>query len=299
MKISGPLTANSDQFHSRWLDGDASCLGKTVSEKDLSNFVEHLELFHAHKDVFIGPGGGRRGKGGVVMDHFRIPKLHARAHIPDHIRDAGAMQNFSAEIIERMHITTIKEPWTRTNRREVEDQIINALNRQEAVSTFEAYQVWLGNVSNEDINIQTNDPEEHTETSHHRLSKNPRLVRQRIVQVAKEYGLPDLESKLAYFIATSNGWDEKDAHAQALPQDWYYIDVWQKSTVRLPNVHGLKKEPTAPLIARPPTAKGPAMYSPAFFDQNPDSVEPQDGLVGESIFPTTIWNMPAYRTCRT
>ncbi|KAH7097033.1 hypothetical protein BKA62DRAFT_590873, partial [Auriculariales sp. MPI-PUGE-AT-0066] len=113
-----------------------------ISEQDLDFLNIYNSIYHENKSIFIHPKlGGRKGKNGM-MNHFRIPKLHARHHIPDNIRDCGASRNFSAQVTERYHIDIVKDAYAATNRRDVAPQMVRWLNRQERVLQFDAYLNW-------------------------------------------------------------------------------------------------------------------------------------------------------------
>ncbi|EJD47098.1 hypothetical protein AURDEDRAFT_38423, partial [Auricularia subglabra TFB-10046 SS5] len=125
------------------LDYIYSASWSRISETDLTTALDdNNDIFHANKNIFIEPGGGRVGKGGVLMTHFRIPKLHARHHFPQNIRDIGALLNCSAEITERYHIEIVKLAYLASNRKDVAIQLIHWLNRQEKVYQFDAYLAW-------------------------------------------------------------------------------------------------------------------------------------------------------------
>ncbi|KAF8575116.1 hypothetical protein K439DRAFT_1649642 [Ramaria rubella] len=88
---------------------------KHLTEADLDCLKEYDEIYDENHEAFRGD------------DHWAIPKKHARKHYPDHIRWAGATNNYSTEISERCHIDMVKMAYEHTNWKEYIPQIITYL----------------------------------------------------------------------------------------------------------------------------------------------------------------------------
>lgn len=111
------------------------------SEETLECAQRDLKAFWATIHVFISIGA-RVGESGDVINHFRIPKLHALWHYLENIRDLGTPDNYSTEICESLHIPFCKKAYKATNRKEYDEQIITYLIRMEALQTYTAYLSW-------------------------------------------------------------------------------------------------------------------------------------------------------------
>ncbi|KAG6906603.1 hypothetical protein DXG01_012984 [Tephrocybe rancida] len=93
-----------------------------------------LSEFHDNKQAIVD-AGGRRGKKGII-NHFRIPKLEM-LHII--IRSAcllGAPYQWTSDITERCHITHVKTPYRRSNRRNFHEQCARFMDRVEKLNLF-------------------------------------------------------------------------------------------------------------------------------------------------------------------
>ena len=111
------------------------------SEKTLNLMKSDLNSFWASVHVFIDIGA-RVGESGDIIDHFRIPKLHALLHYVENIRDLGTADNYSTEICESLHIPYCKKAYKATNRKEYDEQIIQYLVRMEALRSYTGYLAW-------------------------------------------------------------------------------------------------------------------------------------------------------------
>jgi hypothetical protein len=264
-----------------------------ISELDLAHLEEYNQEFHDNKHIFIDPRiGGRRGKHGV-MTHFNIPKLHARHHIPDNIRDCGASRNFSAQITERYHIDIVKDAYAATNRRDVTEQMVRWLNRQERILQFDSYLHWelsQNNLLPQSSFATQSDSENEEElispvpqrgnrtagkdgTSPHQLTKQPSLRRMSIAEISATFQIPELYMTLCKYVGVTN-----------LPTKWQEIDVWYKTRVRLPELSGDERKLRETILARPGTGHALADKLPrfhtVFVDRDPSSNTIQDGLEG-------------------
>ena len=106
-----------------------------LSENDIARMKKMLVHFHAYKTVFIKNGSRN-------PPHFHIPKLHALPHLMDDTRRSGTPDNFSTETPESLHIENCKDPWRASNRRDVDEQILNFLTIREKISLRASYESW-------------------------------------------------------------------------------------------------------------------------------------------------------------
>jgi len=65
--------------------------------------------------------------------HFNLVKMHLLSHFSDHIRQFGNIQMYSTEFGELAHKEQIKERWRRSNKNDVERQIVHTYGRQHAI----------------------------------------------------------------------------------------------------------------------------------------------------------------------
>ncbi|KAJ7882102.1 hypothetical protein B0H13DRAFT_1515787, partial [Mycena leptocephala] len=93
-----------------------------------------LDTFHAHKKIFIEPGG--------CKEYFNIPKIHALDHCEPLIRLFGSTDGFNTESPERLHIDYAKNAYRASNRKVYINQMTKWLTRQEAVTQFCHYLEW-------------------------------------------------------------------------------------------------------------------------------------------------------------
>ncbi|QRV74372.1 beige protein [Ceratobasidium sp. AG-Ba] len=110
------------------------------TEHTLQAFLAAYDEFHRLKDVWI-KNEARRGEK-TIMTHFNIPKLHAGRHILEQIRAKGAADNFSTEVIEHMHMDTVKEAYPATNKKDWEKQTLRWLTRGEKLAECRLFHAW-------------------------------------------------------------------------------------------------------------------------------------------------------------
>ena len=106
-----------------------------ISEEDIACMQDAILRFHDYKGVFIDNGSRD-------PPNFQIPKLHALPHLIDDTRRSGAPDNFSTETPESLHIESCKEPWRASNKREVDEQILNYLTIKEKISLRASFEAW-------------------------------------------------------------------------------------------------------------------------------------------------------------
>ncbi|KAI0685867.1 hypothetical protein BC835DRAFT_1408700 [Cytidiella melzeri] len=112
----------------------ASC--ESHSSHTLDSLRATLSTFHAYKDIFIRLGARN-------PEHFNIPKIHALQHYARTIRMLGSADGYSTEAPERLHIDYAKDAYQASNKRDYVIQMVNWLQRQEAVYFFDSYLKWV------------------------------------------------------------------------------------------------------------------------------------------------------------
>lgn len=97
--------------------------------------------FDTAKEIWI-KNRSRQGEKGLVIPHFEIPKLHITRHIAQQLHWKGTTDNYLTEVIEHMHIDTLKDVYQATNRKEWKRQTVCYLVRYEKLVDFSLYQKW-------------------------------------------------------------------------------------------------------------------------------------------------------------
>ncbi|TBU21231.1 hypothetical protein BD311DRAFT_678982 [Dichomitus squalens] len=103
------------------------------TDDSLARMDASWAAFHQHKHAFVREG---------VRDHFNIPKLHSALHYALSIRRLGTTDGYNTEHSERLHIDYAKRGYAASNKRSYIRQMAVWLNRQEAVSRFQAFLDW-------------------------------------------------------------------------------------------------------------------------------------------------------------
>jgi len=65
--------------------------------------------------------------------HFNFVKMHLLSHFSDHIRQFGNIPMYSTEFGELAHKEQIKDGWRRSNKNDVERQMLHSYGRQHAI----------------------------------------------------------------------------------------------------------------------------------------------------------------------
>lgn len=68
---------------------------------------------------------------------WKFPKIHAISHYKEDIMRSGVTENYSAEMWEMLHKVVMKKPWLRTNRKNVEDQMMNVVDEMNVLSSLD------------------------------------------------------------------------------------------------------------------------------------------------------------------
>ncbi|KAF8600812.1 hypothetical protein BDV93DRAFT_403785, partial [Ceratobasidium sp. AG-I] len=106
----------------------------------LAMFDDAYNRFHQYKDVWL-KNGARQGEKVVVAD-INIPKLHTVRHLAEQVRAKGTANNYSTEVVEHLHIDTLKEPYKATNRKDWKRQTIRYLVRRDKLVDFSLWLNW-------------------------------------------------------------------------------------------------------------------------------------------------------------
>lgn len=149
-KVHLPVVANAPIPHSReitlatraLLDFIFLAQLRSQTDKTLAAFEDAYAEFHQYKDVWI-KNGAQQGKKGAVIPHFHIPKLHTARHLAEQVRAKGTSDNYSTEVVEHLHIETLKEPYKATNRKEWKRQTVRYLIRRDKLVDFSLWQDWV------------------------------------------------------------------------------------------------------------------------------------------------------------
>jgi hypothetical protein len=105
-----------------------------ISEETCSSIDDSLQEFHSHKQAILD-AGARRGK--KLIHNWYIPKLEFFQSVATNIRENGVAIQWSADITEHAHITTVKDPARSGNNQNYEPQICRYLDRLDKLRQFD------------------------------------------------------------------------------------------------------------------------------------------------------------------
>lgn len=111
-------------------------------DKTLAVFQRAYADFHQYKDIWI-KNGARQGEKGNVIPHFEIPKLHTPHHLVEQVFAKGTTDNYSTEVVEHLHIDTLKEPFKATNRKDWKRQTVRYLCRRDKLVDLALFLDWI------------------------------------------------------------------------------------------------------------------------------------------------------------
>lgn len=104
----------------------------------IGSMTDALDEFHKHKHHIL-EANARTGKSGP-MDHFNIPKLELFHSFGRSIEHLGAIMQYTADVSERLLITTCKHSFKHTNHKAFwDEQCAHNLDRQERIRLFDLY----------------------------------------------------------------------------------------------------------------------------------------------------------------
>ena len=107
-----------------------------ISERICGKIEAALKTFHDNKHAIL-EAGARTGKGNHPIDNWHIPKLELLQSAVAHIRDNGALIQWSADVTEHAHIEVVKDPVKAGNNQKHEEQICRTLDRRDKCQRFD------------------------------------------------------------------------------------------------------------------------------------------------------------------
>lgn len=125
-------------------------------DEHLFSLQQALREFHTLKSA-IQAAGGRRGKKGVIA-HWNIPKLELMNSVSESVKFMGSPYQWTSDITERCHITHVKEPYRKSNKRNFHEQCCRFMDRVEKCRIFHLYTIVkeLGPSLTNEIAIEAN-----------------------------------------------------------------------------------------------------------------------------------------------
>lgn len=141
-----------------------------IDEGVLSQMDDALKTFHEEKWAIL-EAEARMGKAGPI-EHWHIPKLEFLQSVVPSIRASGVPLQWSADVTERAHIPLIKQPASRSNNQNHEQQICRNLDRRDKVAQFELATAMVK--AGVDLGFSNSDPDESDEEDSD--EEGPRLV---------------------------------------------------------------------------------------------------------------------------
>ncbi|KAG5634584.1 hypothetical protein H0H81_001452, partial [Sphagnurus paluster] len=73
-----------------------------LTEASIKELENAIRRFYKHREIFKITG---------VRSGFDLPRQHALAHYPDHIRQFSTPNGLCSSITKSRHITAVKKPW--------------------------------------------------------------------------------------------------------------------------------------------------------------------------------------------
>ena len=98
--------------------------------EDLANMTATLQRFHQLRSIFEEVG--------VRPDGFSLPRQHALVHYVRAIQLFGSPNGLCSSITESKHITAVKRPWRRSNRKAPLGQMLQTLTRLSKLAAIRA-----------------------------------------------------------------------------------------------------------------------------------------------------------------
>jgi hypothetical protein len=138
--VVGDLTPEQAQLMSSVIDFIFRAHSASMTDTDLDEMDAALDTFHQLKEVMVTKGFYESSK-----RFDRIPKLHMMGHYSHSIRELGTPDGYNSEAPEHLHIECAKEPWRASNKVNPMLQMIQYLQRLEALRIHRLYMdEWLG-----------------------------------------------------------------------------------------------------------------------------------------------------------
>ncbi|KAI6154263.1 hypothetical protein BKA82DRAFT_4327700 [Pisolithus tinctorius] len=101
------------------------------TDSSIASMTAALQAFHATKHAILDGS----------MDNFNIPKLELMHTFACHIKENGALIQYTADVTEWLLITHCKTPFEQTNQwsNTFIDQVVELLNHEETIQSFDLY----------------------------------------------------------------------------------------------------------------------------------------------------------------
>ncbi|KAI9001505.1 hypothetical protein BD414DRAFT_406373 [Trametes punicea] len=253
--------------------------------------------FHQHKHAFVREG---------VRDRFNIPKLHSALHYALSIRKLGTTDGYNTEHSERLHIDYAKQGYAASNKRAYIQQMAIWLNRQEAVSQFQAFLDWArpapGSCARDDPFDTRKDCDGDVEmeeeeaaaamgdgTAQYVVAKNPGMRGVTVRQLIRDFGCTDFVRALEEYLR-----DASRRRSGELPVAARFVHsstrfaLYKRITVFLPPMRQVSRLPMKDVIrampaqsSRPLRPAVPPHFDTVLVREHPraaDSTNPLEGL---------------------
>ncbi|RHZ76078.1 hypothetical protein Glove_206g5 [Diversispora epigaea] len=111
------------EVYVKWNEMYLLSRSEKFKESDLENFQKAINDW---ADLFI------KLFQNISNSHLKFPKLHSWiCHIVDTIREYGAINGYTTETYESLHKTYVKIPYRLSNKKEVEKQIMENVNKKQ------------------------------------------------------------------------------------------------------------------------------------------------------------------------
>jgi hypothetical protein len=231
---------------------------RSHSDETIGYLHQYLNEFHETKEVFIETGV-RRGKGRVIIPHFKIPKMAIFRTFEWHIPQLGSSTQFTTEITETNHQPFAKEAFRATNKVNPGSQMCRYLDRKDRLRHAQELHSWLiekmeeqrmaANLSlvspgfrNDFRRVFFPVPDEEVPLSPRKNDRNVRLWlaptpnkhKTSLEQVAREYQLPSLLVDIDRYLRSLDS--QPGDRARNGRADVLYVDVWERLRIRVPDI---------------------------------------------------------------
>lgn len=127
--IAGHVPAPMVRAISAFLEFSYLVRRSHIDSKTLQQIDAAITQYLQERQVFLDVG---------VRTTFKLPRHHSIVHYKTLIQQFGAPNGLCLSITENRHITTVKEPWHRSNRNEALGQILLTNQRLDKLSVSRA-----------------------------------------------------------------------------------------------------------------------------------------------------------------
>lgn len=127
--IAGHVPAPMVRAISAFLEFSYLVRRSHIDSKTLQQIDAAITQYLQERQVFLDVG---------VRTTFKLPRHHSIVHYKTLIQQFGAPNGLCSSITENRHITTVKEPWRRSNRNEALGQILLTNQRLDKLAASRA-----------------------------------------------------------------------------------------------------------------------------------------------------------------